>query len=86
MNLKLSQYLKYGGIIVGAIGALRIIFAELELILQHPVSLIIMGIGAAIYFGGLWEARHEAVVAGAKAVTTSSATVAVVTPPTTTGA
>lgn len=82
MNLKLSQYLKYGGIILAVLGALRIVFAELELILQHPISLIIVGIGVAIYFGGAWEARHEAIVAGAKTVTGSTASTTIITTPT----
>jgi hypothetical protein len=52
--MKLSQILKYSGIVVGGIAAIRIIIALLSLILVHKVALIIMGIGALAYFIGVW--------------------------------
>lgn len=52
--MKLSQILKYSGIAVGGLAAIRIIIALLSLILVHKVALIIMGIGALAYFIGVW--------------------------------
>ncbi len=52
--MKLSQILKYSGIVVGGLAAIRIIIALLSLILVHKVALIIMGIGALAYFIGVW--------------------------------
>ena len=45
--LKFSQYLKYGGIVVG-------IIAVLTLISRAPVNVAFIGLGAAIYFAGKW--------------------------------
>lgn len=59
MNIKLSQVLKYAGYGIAGIGAIRIVFAELSLILAHPICLITIGIGALVYFAGVWEAKHE---------------------------
>ncbi len=67
MNLKLSQYLKIGGIILGALGAIKIVFAELEVFQVHWICLIVMGLGCAVWFAGAWEAKHEAAVAAASA-------------------
>lgn len=87
MKLKLSEILKYAGIGIGALGGLKIIFAELALILEHPIALIIMGIGAVTYFVGVWEAKHEeAVVVAKTTVVVPAVTVpetAIVPPPTT---
>ena len=76
--LKLSQYLKIGGIAFGALGALRIIFAEsdglLAVLMVHWICLVVLAIGAAVYFAGVWEAKHEAAIAGAKATTSTAPT------------
>jgi hypothetical protein len=77
--MKLSQILKLSGIAVGALGALFIVYAEINVIKEHYLALIVMGIGAVIWFVGAWEAKHEAQVAAANApkvtVTTTSGTV-----------
>jgi len=52
--MKLSQILKYSGIAIGGIAAIRIIIALLSLILAYKVALIFMGIGALAYFIGVW--------------------------------
>jgi hypothetical protein len=52
--MKLSQILKYSGIVVGGIAAIRIVLALLSLILVYKAALIIMGIGALVYFVGVW--------------------------------
>jgi hypothetical protein len=52
--MKLSQILKYSGIAVGGIAAIRIVLALLSLILVYKAALIIMGIGALVYFVGVW--------------------------------
>lgn len=76
MSLKLSQILKLAGIGFGALGALRIIFAETDGLLVglevHWICLIVMGIGAVVWFAGAWEAKHEAIVSGTTAKTTVS--------------
>lgn len=68
--LKLSQYLKIGGVVLGGLGALKILFAEIESLLTilsvHWICLIVVGLGAAVYFAGVWEASHEKAVAAAK--------------------
>jgi len=43
--MKLNQILKFVGIIIGTISALT-------LISQHPINILILGIGVAIYFAG----------------------------------
>lgn len=50
----LSQKLKYIGIVIGAIAAIFIIVALLSLILNHKVALIFLGLGALVYFIGVW--------------------------------
>jgi len=52
--MKLSQILKYSGIVLGGLAAIKIILALLSLILLHKVALIVLGIGALIYFIGVW--------------------------------
>jgi hypothetical protein len=85
MKFTLSQILKYSGILVGALGALKIIFAEVEaevtILSVHWICLIIMGIGALVYFIGVWEKKHENAIASvvspvvvSPAVTTGSTT------------
>lgn len=44
-NKQLGLYLEVGGIVVG-------IIAALVLITQHPIHIIVLGIGTAIYFVG----------------------------------
>lgn len=75
--LKLSQYLKLGGIGIGALGSFIIVYAEINVIKEHPIALIIMGVGALVWFAGAWEARHEALLSGAKATTSTNATTTV---------
>lgn len=75
--MKLSQILKYAGIVVAALGALKIVYAEVEIFQVHWICMIIIGLGALTWFVGAWEAKHEAAVAAAKAVTTTSATTTV---------
>lgn len=48
--MKLSQILKYVGIVVG-------IIAALTLVSRHPVNILILGIGATVYFAGVWLAK-----------------------------
>lgn len=43
--MKLSEILKYSGIVIG-------IVAALSLVSKHPILIFIMGIGAASYFAG----------------------------------
>lgn len=64
--MKLSQILKYSGIVIGALGALFIVYAEINVIKEHYIALIVMGVGAVVWFVGVWEAKHEAQVAAAK--------------------
>lgn len=45
--MKLSQYLKYGGITVG-------IIAILTLVSNSPINVAFIVLGAAIYFAGKW--------------------------------
>jgi hypothetical protein len=72
-TLKLSQILQLSGIGIGVLGALRIIFAETDGLLAvlevHWICLIVLGVGAATWFAGAWEAKHEAQIAGASAKT-----------------
>ena len=70
--MKLSQILKYAGIAIGALAALKIIYAEIEVIKEHYAALIVMAVGCAVYFAGVWEAKHEAAVNAASAVTGTS--------------
>ena len=67
MKLKLSQILKYSGIVIGALGALKILYAEVEILQVHWICDIVIGIGALVWFVGAWEAKHEAAVEAAKA-------------------
>ena len=80
MKLTLSQYLKIGGIILGALGALRIVFAESDGLLTvlevHWICLIVMGLGCAAWFAGAWEAKHEAAIAAASATKPATTTTA----------
>jgi len=48
--MKLSQALKYGGIAVG-------IIAALTMVSQHPINVLILGLGAAVYFAGVYFAK-----------------------------
>ena len=57
--MKLSQILKYSGIVVGSIAAIRIIFALFALILVHKVALVFLGIGALVYFIGVWLKKQD---------------------------
>ena len=86
--MKLSQILKYAGIVVAALGALKIVYAEVEIFQVHWICMIIIGLGALTWFAGDWEAKHEAAVAKALITplptTTSSATTVVVPTTTTT--
>ena len=83
MKFTLSQILKYSGIVVGALGALKIVFVEFEVIQVHWICMIVIGLGALIYFIGVWEKKHENAIAKASTpITTSSATVTI-TPTTT---
>jgi hypothetical protein len=52
--MKLSQVLKYSGKVVGGIAAIFIIWALLDLILVQKVALIFLGLGAVVYFIGVW--------------------------------
>lgn len=52
--MKLSEKLKYIGIVIGVIAAIFIIVALLSLILTHKVALIFLGLGALVYFIGVW--------------------------------
>lgn len=65
MKLSLSLILKIAGYFVGAIGAVIIIFAEFNVLLEHPIALVLLAMGAAAWFAGVWEARHEAQLAAA---------------------
>lgn len=69
--MTLSQILKYVGIVIGALGAIKIIFAELEVFEVHWICLIVMGIGALTYFIGVWEKKHETAIAAAKTPATT---------------
>ena len=74
MKFTLSQILKYSGILVGALGSLKIIFAEIEaeatILSVHWISLIVVGIGALVYFIGVWEKKHENAIASANSSVT----------------
>jgi hypothetical protein len=81
MKLTLSQYLKIGGIALGTLGALRLIFAEsdglLAVIEVHWICMIVLGLGALVWFAGAWEKKHEAALAAKivpTVVTSSTAT------------
>lgn len=52
--MKVSEILKYSGKAIGVIAALFIIVALLNLILAHKIALIFLGIGAIVYFIGVW--------------------------------
>lgn len=83
-TLKLSQILKYAGIAIGVLGSLKIVYSEVEELLTilsvHWICLIVVGIGALVWFIGAWEAKHESVVA----TTPSTSTTVIVKSPTTT--
>lgn len=49
--MKLSQILKYGGIVAGVIAALT-------LVSQHPIHILVLGACAAVYFAGVWLAKQ----------------------------
>ena len=42
---EIGNYVQIGGIVVGAIAAL-------VLVQQHPIHIILLGVGAAMYFAG----------------------------------
>jgi hypothetical protein len=44
-NKQLGLYLEIGGIVVGVVAAL-------VLVTQHPIHIVVLGLGAAIYFVG----------------------------------
>lgn len=44
-NKQLGLYLQIAGVVVGVVAAL-------VLVTQHPVHIVVLGIGAAIYFAG----------------------------------
>jgi hypothetical protein len=48
--MKLSAALKIGGIVLGAIAALTIVS-------KHPINILIIGVGAVVYFAGNYFAR-----------------------------
>lgn len=56
--MKLSKILKYVGIVVGVLAAIRIIYALLALILTHWITLIVLGTGALVYFIGVWLGKQ----------------------------
>ena len=56
--MKLSKILKYVGIVVGVLAAIRIIYALLALILTHWIALIVLGTGALVYFIGVWLGKQ----------------------------
>lgn len=53
-KMKISQILKYSGIVVGGIAAIFIVMALFNLILAHKIALVVMGLGALAYFVGVW--------------------------------
>lgn len=55
--MKLSSKAKYVGVIVGGISAIYIIFKALDLLMANKLALVILGIGALIYFIGAWLKR-----------------------------
>lgn len=57
--MKISQILKYSGIVLGGLAALKLVFVALSLITQHPVAIVILGLGALAYFIGVWLSKQD---------------------------
>jgi hypothetical protein len=55
--MKLSSKVKYAGIIIGGLSAIYIIFKAMDLLMANKPALVILGIGALIYFIGAWLKR-----------------------------
>jgi hypothetical protein len=56
--MKLSQILKYSGIVVGALGTISLVYQLFSLIVSHYGTLIVIGLGALSYFIGKWFAKQ----------------------------
>jgi len=52
--MKDGTVLQIIGAAIGALAALRVVYAELDLILTHWIALIVLGFGAVIYFVGVY--------------------------------
>lgn len=63
MKFTLSQILKIAGSGVAAIGGAIIVFAEVQVFESHWIATILVALGAAAWFAGVWEAKHEAAIA-----------------------
>ena len=57
--MKLSQKLKYAGIVLGVVALVRLVYVALSTILTSWIALIVLGLGAIVYFVGKWYAKKE---------------------------
>ena len=55
--MKLSQKLKYVGIVLGVASLVRLVYVALSTILTSWIALIVLGSGAVVYFVGKWYAK-----------------------------
>ena len=52
--MKLSQILKYAGLIAGAILAWIILAPVVDVLLKQKILLFLLGVSAAVHFAGKW--------------------------------